>query len=258
MPRDHPLKRVERELRVAPQRRLDLIEEVDADAQALQAELERRGLTPGQARRAALRQVVPAEQALADLEDRHAPRFGHWMRATGWIDRAVGVGMAVAATSAGLVAVVAMYGSGVPDVAAFVTWPLAVVIAALSANLCWGAAQLWIHGSLCPPQRQLLWTRHAGLIVAAAALGALGAAWVGRVTLLGDPPVWETVGRMATVAATGLAAAVFGLFGWLALTPRLLTDEEAERRIAAFFAQARPHLALAPEPSSEHEHAGGP
>lgn len=78
------------------------------------------------------------------------------------------------------------------------------------------------------------------------------------------PPVWEPVGRMATVAGTGLAAAVFGLFGWLALTPRPLTDEEAERRIARFFAQARPHLALASDPQRftdrppNHEPTGGP
>jgi len=63
---------------------------------------------------------------------------------------------------------------------------------------------------------------------------------------------------MATVAGTGLAAAVFGLFGWLALTPRLLTDEEAERRIARFFGQARPQLTLASDPSPEHERRGRP
>lgn len=258
MPREHPLRRVERELKVAPGRRLDLIEEVDADARGLQAELERRGRTPGQARRAAVRQVVPTEQALGDLEIRHAPRFGRWMRATGRVDRAVGLGMAAVAASAGLVAVVAMYGSGVPDDAGLVTWPLVVVIAALAANLSWGAIQLWIHGDLRPPQRRLLWNRHAGLIVVAVALGASGAAWVGRVTLLGELPVWEAIGRIATVAGTGLAAAVFGLFGWLALVPRLVTDEEAEHRIAAFFAQARPHLTLSPESPSEHERKGGP
>lgn len=256
MPREHPLERVERELKVAPRRRLDVIEEVDADARALQAELERRGLTPGRARRAALRQVVPAEQALADLDARHAPRFGHWARTAGWADRAVGLGMAAAAAAAGLVTAVALYGSGVAGVASFVTWPLVVVVAALASNLSWAVIQLWVHGNLRPLQRQSLWNRHAGLIVAAVALGASGAAWVGRVTLLGEPPVWEAVGRMATVAATGLAAAIFGLFGWLALTPRLLTDEEAERRIATFFARARPHLTLSLEPPSEHERKG--
>ena len=150
MPRDHPLKRVERELKVAPGPRLDLIEEVDADARALQAELERRGRTPGQARRDALRQFVPADQALEELEARHAPRLGRWARAVGWVDRAVVLGVALAATSAGLVAVIAMYGSGVPDVAAFVTWPLVVVIAALAANLSRAAIQLLIHGGLRP------------------------------------------------------------------------------------------------------------
>ena len=259
MPRDHPLSRVERALKVAPRRRLDLIEEVDADARALQAELERRGRTPGQARRAALRRVVPTREALTDLEYRHAPRLGRWARSAGWVDRIVVLGVALAATLAGLIAVISMYGSGVPDVAAFVTWPLAVVIAALAANLCWAALQLSIHGDLRPLQRRLLWNRQAGLVVAAVALGALGAARVGLVTLAPlepqtwegptwEPPVWEAVGPMAAVAGTGLAAAVFGLFGWLALTPRLLIDEEAEHRIARFFAQARPHLALASDP----------
>ena len=94
MLRDHPLKRVERELKVPPQRRLDLIEEVDADVRALQAELERRGRTPSQARRAALRQAVPDDQALADLEARHAPRLGRWAGTAGWVDRAVVLGVA--------------------------------------------------------------------------------------------------------------------------------------------------------------------
>ncbi|MYA64354.1 MAG: hypothetical protein F4139_05080 [Gemmatimonadetes bacterium] len=277
MPHDHPLKRVERELKVPPQRRLDLIEEVDADVRALQAELERRGRTPGQARRAALRQAVPDDQALADLEARLAPRLGRWAGAAGWVDRAVVLGVALAATSAGFIAVIVMYGSGVPAVPAFVIWPLVIVIAALAANLSWAAIQFLVHGDLRPRQRRLLWTRQAGLVVAAVALGALGAAWVGHVTLapleaatiagpespveeppVWEPPVWEAVGRMATVAGTGLAAAVFGLFGWLALTPRLLTDEEAEHRIARFFAQARPHLALASDPSLDHQRKGGP
>lgn len=276
MPRDHPLKRVERELKVPPQRRLDLIEEVDADVRALQAELERRGRTPSQARRAALRRAVPDDQALADLEARHAPRLGRWAGAAGWVDRAVVLGVALAATSAGCIAVMVMYGSGVPAVPALVIWPLVIVIAALAANLSWAAIQLLIHGDLRPGQRRSLWNRHAGLVVAAVAVGALGAGWVGRATLaplaaptiaapespvgdppLWEPPVWEAVGRMATVAGTGLAAAVFGLFGWLALTPRLLTDEEAERRIAHFFAQARPRLAVASDTSLDHQRTGG-
>ena len=73
-----------------------------------------------------------------------------------------------------------------------------------------------------------------------------------------EPPVWDAVARMATVAGTGLAAAIFGLFGWLALTPRLLNDEEAEHRIARFFAQARPHLVLASDSSLNLKPKGGP
>lgn len=277
MSREHPLKPVERELKVAPRRRLDLIEEVDADARAMQAELEGSGRTSRQARQDALRHFVPADQAIEELEARHAPRLGRWARSAGWADRVVVLGVALAATLAGFIAVAALYGYGVPDVAAFVTWPLAAVIGALAANLCWAVIQLLIHGDLRPTQRRLLWNRHAGLLVVAVALGALGAAWVGRATLapleppaiaapespmeqppVWEPPVWEAVGRMATVAGTGLAAAVFGLFGWLALAPRLLTDEEAERRIARFFSQARPQLTLASDPSPEHERRGRP
>ena len=63
-----------------------------------------------------------------------------------------------AATLAGLTAVIVIHGSGVPDVAAFVTWPQVIVIAALAANMSWAAVQLWIHGDLRPRRRRLLWT----------------------------------------------------------------------------------------------------
>ena len=262
MPREHPLKRVERALKVAPRHRLDLIEEVDADVRALQAELERRGSTPARARGAARRRLVPGQSTIEELSARHAPPLGRWVRAADWVDRVVPLGVGLAAASAGLLAVIAMHGSGVAGAAAFAVWPQAIVIAALAANLSWAGAQLWIHGDLRSMQRRLLWTRQAGLVVAAIALGALGAAWEGRLGLaptepvllqgwepqLWEAPVWQAIDRMATVAGTGLGAAVFGLFGWLGLTPRLLTDEEAERRIAHFFADARPLLTLSGHP----------
>lgn len=213
---------------------------------------------------------MPGASTIEELSARHAPPLGRWLCTAGWADRAVLLGVGLAATSAGLLAVMAMHGSGVAEPGAFLVWPLVVVIAALAANLAWAVGQLWIHGGLRPVQRRLLWTRQAGLVVAAIALGALGTAWVGRQALaptelpqpqgweaqLPGAPVWEAIERMATVAGTGLGAAVFGLFGWIALSPRMLTDEEAERRIAEFFAQARPQLAVVPEPLHEHQRQG--
>ena len=251
MPREHPhpLARVERELKVAPRHRLALIEEVDADVRALQAELERRGRNPVRAREAALRQLVPAADALEELEARHTPRLGRWAPASGPMDRALMLGLAAVATLAGVRAVIALPGLASPGMTAVLAWPQAIVVALLAANLAKAVAQIWIHGDLRPPQRQSLWARQTGLIVAAVALGALGAAREGYPAV--DTPdaavwtavaAWEAVGRAAGFAATGIATAVFGLFGWLAITPRLITDEEIERRIATLFAQARPPL----------------
>ena len=256
MPREHPLERVERELKVAPRHRLDLIEEVDADVKALQAELVRRGRDPVQARRAALRQLAPAGAAIEKLEARHTSRLGRWARASAPMDRALMLGVAAIATLAGVRAVMALQGLVSLGPTAVLAWPQAVVIALLAANLARAVTQLWIHGDLRSTQRQSLWARQAGLIVAAVALGALGAAWEAYPAFVTPASAgWEVVGRTASLAATGVATAIFGLFGWLAITPRLIADEEIERRITSFFAQARPALATRREPSRP---VGGP
>ena len=248
---EHPLEDVERNLAVPPRRRLDLLEEVDADAEALAAELERRGYGPAQARRAALRRVVPGTETLAQLEAQHAPPLGRWARSAGWIDRAERLGIVIATGLAGAVAFVTMIGSGPLGSAAVFAWPQVVVVALLAANWTRAAKRLWIDGDLRPELRRRLWERQIGLIVLAVALGALGAAREGYGAFetfaaedFAPPAIWDAVRRIVSFAALGFGAAIFGLFGWLAITPRLIDDETMEHRISAFFA-AR----LTPTPS---------
>lgn len=243
---EHPLADFERNLAVPPQRRLDLLEEVDADAEALQAELERRGYGPAQARRAALRRVVPGAETLAQLEAQHAPPLGRWARGTGWIDRLERLGIVVATGLAGAVACITILGTGALGSAAVLAWPQVLVVALLAANWTRAAKRLWIDGDLRPALRRQLWDRQIGLIIAAVAVGALGAAWEGYgayEALEGEAfalsATWDAVRRIISCAALGFGAAVFGLFGWLAITPRLIDDETIERRISTFFAGTR-------------------
>lgn len=265
MPREHPLARVERELKLAPRHRLDLVEEVDADVRALQAELERRGRSPAGARREAIRRLVPNGEAIQRLEDRHAPGPGRWLRADGRGDRVTGLGVGAAALLGGAVGMIATGRPGLPGTAMVLSWALVIVFALLVANLARVAAQLWLHGDLRIRQRRLLWARHASLIVAAVALGALGAAWEGYLVLTNTEQVdnsallaWETAGSMAHFATTGLAAAIFGLFGWLSISPRMIADQEIERRITEFFAQDRAKLTGNIAAPSIHESKGDP
>ena len=244
---EHPLADVDRNLAVPPRRRLDLLEEVDADAEALQAELERRGYGPAQARRAALRRVVPGTETLAQLEAQHAPPLGRWARGTGWIDRVERLGIVLATGLAGAVACITILGTGALGSAAVLAWPQVIVVALLAANWTRAAKRLWIDGDLRPEQRRRLWERQIGLIVLAVALGALGAARevygaFGALQAEGFalPAIWDAVGRIVSFAALGLSAAIFGLFGWLAITPRLIDDETMEHRISAFFASRLP------------------
>ena len=246
MRRKHPLEEVERDLKVSPRRRLELIEELGADAEALQGELERRGHRPAQARRAALRQLVPTEEALSELEAQHAPPLGRWVRAAGWLDRADRLGIAAAAILAGAAACMAMIWSGLLGATALLAWPQVLVVALLAANWTRAAKCLWIDGDLRPDLRRQLWERQIGLVVAAVALGALGAAWEGygafealEAEAFALPAIWDAVRRIVSFAALGFGAAIFGLFGWLAITPRLINDEMIEKRISTFFAGSR-------------------
>jgi len=272
MPREHPLARIEREVKLAPRHRLDLVQEVDADVRAMQAEMERRGCSPVEARREAIRRLVPVGEAVRQLEDRHAPRPGRWLRTDGrWLhadgrgDRVTGLGIGAAALLGGTVGIVATVRPGLSGTAMALSWALVMVFALLVANLARVAAQLWLHGDLRVRQRRRLWARHAGLIVTAVALGALGAAWEGYLVLTNTDQVnspallaWETAGTVAHFAATGLAAAILGLFGWLAIAPRLIADQEIERRIADFFAQDPAGLTLNIPVPSVHESKGEP
>ncbi len=246
MRRKHPLADVERDFEVSPRHRLELLEELGADAEALQAELERRGYRPGQARRAALRRLVPDRETLAQLEAQHAPPLGRWARGMGWLDRIERLGIVAAAILAGAAAGGAMAWSGPFRTAAVLAWPQVVVVALLAANWTLAAKRLWIDGDLRPQLRRQLWERQIGLIVAAIALGALGAAWEGygayealEVEDFAMPAMWDAVRRIVSFAALGFGAAICGLFGWLAMTPRLINDEMIERRISTFFAGSR-------------------
>ncbi|MDE2803714.1 MAG: hypothetical protein OXN18_01070 [Gemmatimonadota bacterium] len=233
-------------MRLAPRYRLDLVEEVDADVRAMQAEMERRGFSPAEARRGAIRRLVPTGEVIQRLQERHAPPLRRWLRAEGRGDRVTRLGIGAAALLGGAVGVIATARPALSGTAMVLSWAIVIVFALLVANLAWVASRLWLHGDLRAWQHQRLWARHAGLVVTAVALGALGASWEGYLGLAGnghtDSPVplaWETAGTMAYFAATGLAAATFGLFGWLSIAPRLIADEEIERRIADFFARRR-------------------
>ncbi|WP_419947960.1 hypothetical protein [Candidatus Palauibacter sp.] len=244
---DHPLAEIERGLGVSPRRRLELLEELGADAEALQAELERRGYGPDQARRAALHQLMPTEGTLAELEAQHAPPLGRWARTAGWLDRLERVGIVAAAILAGAAAGGGMIWSGPLGSAAVLAGAQVILVALLAANWTLAAKRLWIDGDLQPELRQQLWTRQIGLVVAAIALGALGAAWQGygawealEAEAFSMQATWDAVRRIVSFAALGFGAAIFGLFGWLAITPRLIDDEMIERRISRFFAGPRP------------------
>ena len=171
------------------------------------------------------------------------------MRTAGWLDRAERLGIGAAATLGGAAALVAIRWQAPASPGAILAWPQVIVVALLAANWTRAAKRLWLDGDLRPELRRRLWERQFGLVVAAVALGALGAAWEGYSTLgaleaeaAATPAVWDAVRRSVSFAALGFGAAIFGLFGWLAIIPRLITDETIERRISMFF--TRPPLTL--------------
>ena len=268
MPREHPLARIEREVKLAPRHRLDLIQEVDADVRAMQAEMERRGCSPVEARREAIRRLVPVGEAVGGSKTARAGA-GRWLRtdcrwlhADGRGDRVAGLGIGASALLGGAVGIVATIRPGLSGTAMVLSWALVIVFALLVANLARVAAQLWLHGDLRVRQRQLLWARHAGLIVTAVALGALGAAWEGYLVVTNTEQVdssallaWETAGSMARLPASPRRSSACS---GLSISPRMIADQEIERRITEFFAQDRARLTRNIPVPSIHEFKGEP
>ena len=248
MRHESPLAAVERALKVSPERRLELIEEVDADVVALQAELERRGYSPAAARRAALCRLLPATETLATLETQHAPWLGRWLSNMGIRPGIECLGATAVAVLAAMSLWAAIWRWDNAGASTLLACALVVVVALLAANWFRAAASLWIDGSLAPERRRLLWARQVGLIVTAISLGGLGATWEGY-TALGAPDAsfvaaWTAVHRSVFFAALGFGAALLGLLGWLAVIPRLITDETVEGRITALLVRPHPVRAL--------------
>ncbi len=240
---ERELAAVAQRLKASPRQRLELIEELGADADALREELQRRGYDARAARRMAAGQVVPSREALAELEAQHAPRLGRWIGKTGLAGGIERMGATATAILAGSAVLAALWRQDPGAASSLLGWSLVVVVALLSSNWARAAKRLWIDGDLRPETRRVLWARQVGLIVAAVSLGGLGASWEVCVGLeaLGGPPAaaWTAVQRAVFFAVLAVGAALFGLFGWLALIPRFVSDEACERRIAALLNHSR-------------------
>lgn len=241
---EHPLAGFERAARVAPRRRLELLEEMDADARDLERELKSRGRP--QARNAALRRLLPSDDVVRELEDANAPPLGRWIRESGWLERLERFGLAAVALVAGAAAFVTLPSAGLPGPARGLVWVQAIVFSLLAVNWAQVAGRLWVAGDLRPARRDALWRRHVGLMVTAVAVGAFGSAWQGYASLeLQEldvatlPSILGALTGSMAFGAFGLASATFGLFGWLSVTPRLITDEAIEERIATFFSRSQ-------------------
>lgn len=245
------LELVARKLKAPPRQRLELIEELGADAEALQEELERRGYDARTARRIAAGQVAPSGEVLAELEAGHAPRLGRWIREAGLAGGIERAGATATAILAGAAMLAALWWQDPETAGNLLGWSLVGVVALLSSNWVHAAKGLWIDGDLAPGLLQVLWARQVGLIVAAVSLGGLGATWEGYAALgaLEASPgaVWGAVQRVVPFGVLGFEAAAFGLLGWLTLVPRLATDEACERRIAALLTNSRRFVSLRTE-----------
>ena len=248
MRHESPLAAVERALKVSPELRLELIEEVDADVDALQEELERRGYSPESARRAALNRFLPAPGTLVALEAQHGPRLGQWLRAAGWAGRIERWGALAAAIMAALSLLAAIWSRASAAASAPLACSLVLVVALLAANWFRAAASLWIDGSLPPERRRLLWARQVGLIVTAISLGGLGATWEGY-TALGAPRCIlrrgverrPSLGLLRGPRLRGRAPRPARL---ARPDPPLITDETVEGRITALLVRSHPVRAL--------------
>jgi hypothetical protein len=239
---DEALARLDRALRVTPDRRLSVLEEIGADLSALASELRRSGLSPSAAHAQAARRLLPDEAAITALEAAHAPERTRAAPIV-WLMRWERV--AALALTASLTAWMAL-GAGREGLRAanpFV-WVEVGLAGLLVANWATAGLKLWLGEDLRREERRRYGQRHAGLIVAAFAAGALGTAVeaYALIELAGatSPPIlWGGVARLASTAALGLAAPVLGLLAWLSLTPRLVRYERIEARIRRLFV-ARP------------------
>jgi len=249
VPHNEPLARLERDLRMPPQRRLELLEEIDADLDALFRELVARGLSPARARQVALSRLLPEGEALEHLEAEHEPIGARWLRRRSWHAYAERGALVLAA---GIPAVLALWtvrrAGGATTGSLWIAAEL-LIVAALGVNWVRTASLLWVRRDLRPVARLAHWRLQVGLIVAAVAIGALGGAWEGyrllNVGAVGAPitvPAWTIMRSALTLAILGTAAAIFGLFGWLSLMPRLATDDIIDKRIAEVFRRSGPTL----------------
>lgn len=248
--RDAPegLEGMEARLRLHPGRRLEIVKELAADLEALEEELVARGIRRGEARRAAVRRLLPDAEVISALEATHRPEGlraapVQWLRR--W-ERAVALVLTL-----GLViwlALSAAAGGMIRTANPFV-WVELGLLALMIANWAVAGAKLLLGEDLRRDERRRRGRRQAGLIVAAFAVAALGAA-LETYALIGGaaaaPPamaeIWSAVGRITSTAAFALAAPVVGLLAWLTLTPRLIRYERIEARIRRLFRARGPRL----------------
>lgn len=242
-----PLAGMEARLRLHPGRRLEIVEELAADLEALEDELVARGVPRREARVAALRRLLPDSDAISALEATHGPDRARatpieWLRR--WERVAV---LGLTAALIGWLAASAA-GGGLRVSPVFVAVELALV-GLMFANWATAGLKVLLGDDLRRDERRRFGRRQTGLIVAAFAAAALGTAVEAyALTALGIPAppgpavVWSAVARVASTAALGLAAPVIGLLAWLSLTPRFIRYERIEARIRRLFRARGPRL----------------
>ena len=243
MSRENVLGAVARKLRSPLRRKLELIEELGADAEALQEELECRGYDARTARRIAAGQVEPSGEVLAELEAQYQPRLGHWIREAGLARNVERTGAAAVAFLVGSAVLTALWWHDPGVSSRLLAWSLVVVVALLSSNWARAAKGLWVDGDLPAEPRRILWARQTGLMVTAAALGGLGAALEGYLALgaleEATGAAWTAIRRAVFFGAAGLGGVALGALGWLAFFPRLIRDEILEGRITSALGRLR-------------------
>lgn len=242
-----PLAGMEARLRLHPGRRLEIVEELAADLEALEDELVARGLPRAEAREAARRRLLPDTDAISALErthgpDRPRPAPVEWLRR--WERVAV---LGLTAVLVGWLAASAV-GGGIRVSPLFVAVELGLV-GLMVANWATAGLRVLLGEDVRRDERHRFGRRQTGLIVAAFAAAALGTAVeayaltaVATPTPPGPAVVWSAVGRIASTAALGLAGPIVGLLAWLSLTPRFIRYERIEARIRRLFRARGPRL----------------